>query len=198
MSKSRLCIDIDNVVAQTDAVMRQVIKEFTGGHVDLDYKHIVKFEYEDCRDAHKCGITKEEWKAIHELFSEDKYLLAIEPVPDVQRVLRRLGDQYVLHLATSRLAKARRGTITWLEQHAFPPHDLHFLKHREKHSSLGKFAAAVEDHYEQAADFAKDGTHCYLIRHPWNENRQSVEKVHWVSGWDELERELLASPVASP
>ena len=67
----------------------------------------------------------------------------------MQRYLKRLAQKFDLHLATSRLPKARRVTIEWLEKHDFPAHDLHFLKHGNKHVSLGQFAAAVEDHYEQ-------------------------------------------------
>jgi hypothetical protein len=32
-SKPRLCVDIDNVIAQTDRVMREIIREYTGGRV---------------------------------------------------------------------------------------------------------------------------------------------------------------------
>ena len=41
--KQHLCIDSDNVVAQTDDVMRRVIHEFTGGRVNLRYENIESF-----------------------------------------------------------------------------------------------------------------------------------------------------------
>ena len=74
MPKSRLCIDIDNVIARTDEVMRRVIRDFTQGRVDFEYEHILAFNYHECHDANGCTITKEEWKGIHDLFSEPRYL----------------------------------------------------------------------------------------------------------------------------
>jgi uncharacterized HAD superfamily protein len=190
--RGRLCIDIDNVIAQTDEIMRRVIHDFTGGRVKLDYTHIDEFDYYRCVDAHNCFITKEEWVHIHDLFSEPRYLWLIPPVQGVQEHLYRLSTVFDIHLATSRLPKARRTTIEWLENYGFPPHDLHFLKHGEKHASLGKFVAAVEDHYEQAVELAKSGIPCYLLEHPWNHGKPAVEKVYWAKDWSKLTEQLLA------
>ncbi len=190
MSKPRLCIDIDNVIAQTDAVMRQVIRDYTGGRVNLTYEDIVEFDYHKCKDGKGCAITKEDWHVVHELFSETRYLMQVQPVPGVQGILRGLAEKFVLHLATSRLHKARRTTIEWLDAHAFPPHDLHFLKHGEKHESLGKFTAAVEDHYDQAVRFAKHGTPCYLMLHPWNQAKDRSDDVRPAKGWEEIAASL--------
>src|SRR5262245_7093649 len=191
MSRGRLCIDIDNVIAQTDEVIRRVICDFTGGRVNLDYIHIVEFDYHKCMDSNSCSITEDEWKSIHDLFSEPRYLWTIQPVEGVQDCLRTLGEMFDIHLATSRLMKARGTTIEWLKYYKFPPHDLHFIRHGEKHVSLGKFVAAVEDHYEQAIEFAKSSTLCYLVEHPWNRNKPPVKNVHWTKGWSELSKQLL-------
>lgn len=187
-----ICIDIDNVIARTDEVMRHVIHDFTRGRVSFEYDHVVEFDYCKCKDGNGVTITKREWKKIHELFSEPRYLWNIQPWPDVQRYLERLAKTFDIHLATSRLPKARRITIEWLENHNFPPHDLHFLKHGDKHVSLGKFVAAVEDHYEQAVEFAKSGTPCFILEHPWNRNKPKTKDLIWVKGWRELSQKLLA------
>ncbi len=182
----RLCIDIDNVVARTDEVMRRVIHDFTAGRVQLDYAHIKEFDYHKCEDGGGRAITKEEWRRVHDLFSEPRYLWLIQPFEGVQDHLKTLADKFILHLATSRLPKARRTTVEWLEAHGFPSHDLHFLKHGEKHVTLGGFHAAVEDHYEQAVSFAEAGTPCFVIEHPWNMTKPAREGVQWVKGWAEL------------
>jgi uncharacterized HAD superfamily protein len=186
-----LCIDIDNVIGQTDQVMRQVIRDYTGGRVCLEYAHIKKFNYQDCRDAKRRRITKKDWARVHDLFSEPRYLWLIQPFDGVQGHLQRLSKRYELHLATSRLPKARRTTVEWLENHSIPLHDLHFLRSGQKHVSLGKFFAAVEDHYEQAVLFAGAGTPCYLIKHPWNMGCAPVDDVHWVKDWAALADQLL-------
>jgi uncharacterized HAD superfamily protein len=190
---THFCVDIDNTVARTDEVMRRVIMDFTRGRVRLDYEDIVTFNYHECADRQGNQITREEWKQVHDLFSEPKYLMSIEPMLGAVEGLRRLAERGTVHLATSRLRKARKTTAEWLDAHQFPDHDLHFLKHGEKHVSLRPFAAAVEDHYEQAEAFATIGeTPCFLIRHPWNRTRPVLENLEWVENWDELTERLLA------
>jgi uncharacterized HAD superfamily protein len=190
---THFCVDIDNTVARTDEVMRRVIMDFTRGRVRLDYEDIVTFNYHECADRQGNQITREEWKQVHDLFSEPKYLMSIEPMLGAVEGLRRLAERGTVHLATSRLRKARKTTAEWLDAHQFPDHDLHFLKHGEKHVSLRPFAVAVEDHYEQAEAFATIGeTPCFLIRHPWNRTRPVLENLEWVENWDELTERLLA------
>jgi len=183
----RFCIDIDNVVARTDEVMRRVIADFTSGRVQLEYDDIALFNYFECSDRQGNRITKDEWKQVHELFSEPRYLMSIEPMPGAIDAVGQLAERGTVHLATSRLRRARKTTAEWLDAHGFPDHDLHFLKHGEKHASLRPFAAAVEDHYEQAEAFATVGeTPCFLMKHPWNRTRRPIDGVQWVENWDEL------------
>lgn len=192
MAKPRLCVDIDNVIARTDEVMRRVIREFTGGRVDYGYEHIVEFDYDKCLDAAGQRSTREEWKGIHDRFSERENLLAIEPMDGAIEHLTRLSQAFDIHLATTRLPKARRATLEWLEAKGVPPFDLHFLRHGEKHVSLAPFIAAVEDHYEQAIAFVAASTPCFLIEHPWNRTKPRVEKIEWIKGWGELADRLLS------
>lgn len=185
--RPRICIDIDNVIAQTDGVMRTVIRDVTGGRVDLEYEDVQCFNYWECRDRNGNSITKEDWKAVHAAFSEPRYVGSIEPVPGVQEHLNRLGERYMLHLATSRLPQARKTTIEWLERHRFPPHDLHFLKHGEKHISLGRFDASVEDDPAQACAFANAGFAMnFVIAHPWNTSISDAATLRRVSSWNEI------------
>jgi len=186
MAKPRLCVDIDNVVAQTDEVMRRVIREFTGGRVDFAYPDICVFEYWKCKDARGESITREQWEQIHDLFSEPPCLWQIQPVPGVQSRLAELSGKWSLHLVTSRLAKARRTTVEWLECHHFPSHCLHFVLHGEKHIVLGRFGAAVEDDRSQAESFAQAGTLCYLIAHPWNAIQRQTERIRRVADWQQV------------
>ena len=82
------CIDIDNVIARTDEVMRRVISDFTGGRVALEYDDIVTFNYHECRGPNGNRITKEEWKQIHNQFSESQNIMNIEPMPGAVEALR--------------------------------------------------------------------------------------------------------------
>jgi uncharacterized HAD superfamily protein len=186
------CIDIDNVIARTDEVMRSIISDFSRGKVCLNYDDVTTFNYHECRDCRGNQISRDDWKLIHDRFSEPDVIISLEPLPGAIEGLRQLAEHGTVHIATSRLRKARRATIDWLEKHGFPEHDLHFLRHGEKHAALKRFTAAVEDDYDQAVAFATLGeTPCFLIRHPWNRDRKAVEGVAWVDGWSELTDQLI-------
>ena len=187
------CVDIDNCIAQTDKIIRQVISDATDGRVQLEYKDVVTFNYFECADKNGNKITKDEWKYVHDRFSEPKVLMSVEPMPGVIDALRTLTKYGTVHLATSRLRKARKTTVEWLDFHSFPDHDLHFLKHGEKHAVLKDFTAAIgEDDYEQAVAFATIGkTPCILLRHPWNRDGAAVEDLQWAENWSEI-TELLS------
>jgi len=187
------CIDIDNVIAQTDRVMRRVIADYTGNRVQLVYEDVQEYNYYDCKDKAGNGISDIEWQKVHELFSEPRYLWLIEPTSGAVEGLHRLAEHGTLHLATSRMRKARTVTVEWLDNHGFPPHELHFIKHGEKHACLHSFSAAVEDDYKQAKAFASSAkTPCFLLRHPWNRTKPVVKGLHWVDTWPELTDRLLA------
>ena len=195
VAKAHFCIDIDNVIAQTDAVMRRVIAEFTGGRVELEYDDVVTFNYHECRDPKGERITKDEWKLVHDRFSEPKNILSIEPMPGAVDAINCLVEVGTVHLATSRTHKARKPTIDWLERHKFSERcDLHFLKHGEKHAALKQFTAAVEDDYDQAVGYAMiGGTPCYLMLHPWNCSRPALPNIiHMECDWSRLAGHLLA------
>lgn len=189
--KPKLCIDIDNVIADTDVVVRQVIREYTGNQVRLERDDIIEFDYFRCLDVDGHCIDRDDWNAVHHLFAEPRYLMQIQPLPGAIQGLHQLAKCATLHIATSRLPKARKATIEWLEHWCVPAHDLHFVKHKEKHASLGAFLAAVEDHYEQAVEFAKRNTECLLIDHPWNASKEKIEHISWVESWPELTERLL-------
>lgn len=187
---SRLCIDIDNVLAQTDCLMRKLIRENSSLEVDLTYKDIVHFDYARCQDSNSNSITPEEWFDIHEKFSEESNILSLEPFFGVQDYLHKLIDiGFELHFVTSRLPHSRIATTKWVETHKFPEHRLHFVNHREKHLVLGAFFAVIEDDLEQAKAFAMQETKVYLIAHPWNVCQNTKYLVR-VKGWQDVVKQL--------
>lgn len=168
MTKPRICLDLDNVLAKTDEVMRRIIRQFTNGEVDLRYKDVTTFNYWECKDERGNCITKKQWSEIHDVFSNPENILAIEPYPKIQEHLSRIAGKFILHIVTTRLRQGRKPTVEWLDRYNFQEHSLHFVKHGEKHTVLGKFAVSVEDHREQAEQFATKGTTSYILAHPWN------------------------------
>ena len=192
MRKKILCVDIDNVIAQTDEVMRSVIKSYTKGRVDLRYADIIDYDYCNCEDLHNNQISKEEWHQIHRIFSSEENILRIQPFPRIQGVLSKLSSVFTLHIVTSRLSEARGPTLLWLKNHNFPDHHIHFVGHREKHNLFYQIDAVIEDDYEQALLFARDrNIPSYLIKHPWNTTGKPHKLITWIENWDLLYKSLI-------
>lgn len=178
------CIDIDNVIGQTDLIMRRVIHEHTRGRVVLAYEDILEFNYHECKDSSGNSISADEWKLVHELFSEAEYLRSVEAMPGAVSALHEIAELGQIHIATTRLPKARHLTVEWLENLKLPRHSLHFLNHGQKHSALRQFDFAVEDDYAQALAFAGiSGTKGLLMRHPWNATKPAASNLSWAQDW---------------
>lgn len=192
----RLCIDIDNVLACSDQLMRELIRSHTNGRVNFEYEHICEFNYYECKDRTGATINRAEWRDVHDLFSRSDALVELSFIDDALGSLQTLAGHFDLHLATARLPIARKATVEWLDRNGVPEHALHFLRHGEKHISLGQFFAVVEDHYEQAADFARRGTPAYLLTHPWNRTKPPVPNLRWAENWKALTSKLMSAVAA--
>ena len=167
--KPSLCVDIDNVLCDSDTTMRRVIAELTGGRVCLRYEDIRFFDYCRCEDTDGNRLTKDEWHSAHDAFSSSKNISALAPLPGAFEMMERLAERYMIHFVTSRLPAAQTATAGWLGSRVGDyNHDLHFVAHGEKHAALGDFAAAIDDSLEQCVGFARSGVPAMVLAHPWN------------------------------
>lgn len=185
-----ICIDIDNVIARTDEVMRQVIREHSKDHIDLAYEDVVCFDYWMCRDAIGRRFDKREWAKIHEEFTRH-HLLRIEPFDNVMEHLERIAERFDIHLATSRLPKGWKHTLQWLKKHEIPYSEIHQVNHGGKHLIGQSFVAAIEDDREQAYAFYSKGVRGFLLAHPWN-HIGPHSPLSRLANWGELAGEILA------
>jgi len=190
--KPALCVDIDNVIAKTDEVMRKVIHAHSRSQVDLDYEDIVCFEYWRCRDASGRRFDKREWKRIHEEFTRN-HLLKILPFDNVSHHLEIISEKFDIHLATSRLDDGQETTRVWLKQHGIPYKKLHFVLEGTKHLIDEPFVAAIEDDREQGYAFYSKSVYVFLLAHPWN-TVSPHSPLKRVTDWEQLTHELLNLP----
>jgi hypothetical protein len=190
-SDSYLVVDIDNVVAYTDKVMRDVIRNHSRETVELRYEDVKHFNYWECADSEGRHITRDEWNStIHPAFSEQANILRIEPYREVRCFLCRLINAgYRIHLATSRLKQARVPTLLWLDEYRIPHDALHFVKHGTKHIVFRTCVAIIEDDLDQARKFAEQGIQSYVLAHPWNDCA-ATENVTRVQNWHEIVDDL--------
>lgn len=189
--RSAVCVDIDNVVAQTDERIREIIRNVTDNRVAYRYDDIINFNYFDCDDASGNRISREEWHAAHECFSTSEVLLSLKPINGALRNIQMLACKAEIHFVTSRLPSTMTATAEWLRQNGLADNPLHYCEHRAKHLLAKKYAAVVEDDYDQAVAFAQLGVPSFLIAHPWNWNRERVPLLYWHNQWDAVGHELL-------
>jgi uncharacterized HAD superfamily protein len=182
--KPRICVDIDNVIAQTDQVIRRIIKLHSNQAVDLCYEDIADFDYWRCLDKSNRRIDKEEWERIHLEFTQN-HLDEVQPFQNVAAHLATLADRFEIHLATSRLAAGAEHTRDWLARHQIPFDHLHFVSHRKKQEIPVVFAAAIDDDRDQAQLFYDSGVRAFLLAHPWNAVETGSPLIR-VSGWPDL------------
>lgn len=191
-AKPAICVDIDNVIAKTDEVMRQIIRAHSRSHVDLVYEDVVCFEYWMCRDRAGRRFDKREWTKIHREFTHN-YLLKILPFDNVSHNLEIISERFDIHLATSRLDDGQEATRVWLKQHGIPYKKLHFVPEGTKHLIDQQFFAAIEDDREQGYAFYSKSVYVFLLAHPWNTvSPHSLLKR--VTDWEQLTHELLNLP----
>jgi uncharacterized HAD superfamily protein len=189
VAKPALCIDIDNVLSQSDKVIRQLIFEHTS--VKLEYTHVVHYEYHRCRDDRGRSISVDEWHAVHDAFSDPDVIRSLDPIEDVQAHLSDLTHYYELHLVTSRNDRAHAATREWLHENRFPPHALHFIRRGSKSTAVSAVIAAVEDDAEEAGLFAEAGIPCFLLEHPWNATPDRHPKIVRLPDWEAIKDALV-------
>lgn len=197
----RLCVDIDNVLCDSDSAMRRIIADVTDGHVDLRYEDVRFFDYRLCPDVRGNRPTDEQWRIAHKRFSSEEVIEGLEPIPGAFESLGTLSGRYMIHFVTSRKPIARASTATWLESRVGSyPHDLHFVTPGEKHHALSRFSASVEDQLSQAVAFARSGIRSFVLAHPWN----TVERVgaafplSRLEDWTSIMEELLDESISRP
>ena len=188
-----ICVDIDNVVARTDEVMREVIRDCSKDHVDLSYEDVVCFDYWMCREAFGRRFDKSEWKTIHMEFTRN-HLLRISPIDNISDHLQLILQRFDVHLVTSRLKEGEEHTLEWLKIHHIPYTELHFVKHGEKHLIKHSFVAAIEDDREQGIAFYARGVTVFLLAHPWNQVGTYSPLIR-VANWEELTGTILSLTV---
>lgn len=186
-----LYFDIDNVLADTDPVIRRIIYEYTKGRVNLSQEDVVEFNYCLCPDKNGHLLSRSEWIDVHSIFSTPEIIGSIELFPKVKDNLKHLSQQYKIKLATSRHPTTKTSTLSWLEKNQLEGYQVHFLEPGKKHKVLNSGALIVEDHYEQAVAFAQNGTRCFLFEYPWNVGKKPLRNLQWVKGWNELVNLLL-------
>ncbi len=173
-------VDLDNVLALTDPLIRRLIKEMFG--VRLEQRDLVHFDY------WRCGITKKQEQLVFARFYKTECAI-VSSVNEAVDALQYLHNRFEIHIITGRPPKTKRLTMSWLKKYNIPYDELDFLQH--KNESRVSFKAFVDDHRETAYDMAGRGVHSFLLDYPWNQP-ESVDPPNLirVKSWKAIRRYL--------
>lgn len=161
MKKSKIYIDLDNVISDSDAVVRSLIKKY----VDIDAKRgdINRFDY---WKALGYGKDKEVriWKEFHgsAAKSATQYKFAKD-------ALIRLNLFCDIQILTARPIDSKNLTVRWLKKNGIPYSRLLFVNEDDKVDLVTKNGLAlIEDKGETALKIAQKGCAAILMDRPWN------------------------------
>lgn len=178
--KPVLGVDLDNVLALTDPLIRRLIREMFGIH--LGQGDIIHFDY------WRCGITKEQDRAVFNRFHHSE-CATVAVIDGAVNALLSLHDDFEIHIVTGRPPITERSTLDWLETHGIPYDELDFRKRKE--GSRVNFDAFVDDHRETAYALAHRGIYSFLFDYPWNEPEPiDPPNLIRVESWKEIQAHL--------
>ena len=175
-----LGVDIDNVLAESDACLRAMIRTRFG--IALEEEDITRYDY----GAY--GVTEEQLEEIFRVFNTE-VCRTLKVVPGAKVGLVRLSRRYEIALVTSRNPVSKAGTEDWLRGKGLPYDQLHF--NDEKHALGIPYHAFIEDRHEHAHRIAATGAAVYLFTRPWNAAPLAHPNVRRVDTWDDILKHLL-------
>jgi len=179
-AKPILGVDIDNVLAESDACLRAMIHEMCG--IDLRTVRMIRYEYE------AYGVAWEQLGEVFRRFNAET-CRTLKVVPGAKAAMQRLARRYEIALVTSRDPESKAGTEHWLRAKGLPYNQLHF--NDEKHALGIPYRAFIEDRHEHAHRIAETGAAVYLLTRSWNVRPLAHPNVTRVESWKEILAHLL-------
>lgn len=151
-------VDIDNVLSDTDFIIRQLIKQQY--EIESTREQITDWMY-----SKSLQITLEQEYLIFDLF-HNYYSLDAPTIPFAEESLKKLSSENLIWLITARPENTTVATKQWLHQHNIPYHKL--IHSHNKISYSHNLKLFIEDRGETALEFANNNVPVILFSKPWN------------------------------
>jgi uncharacterized protein len=175
LEKKIIGIDVDNVITETDSIIRDLIKQKIG--VSASEEDIIEWSY-----SVSCGISKREEEKIFNIF-HTFYLNYVELKRGANEGIKELSKHYSIWLITQRPKKTKRSTIAWLKSNGIIYDKIVFTKNKRIYFTFLEYL--IEDNGNTACDFANLGKNVFLLNFPWNKvfNHKRIIRV---DNWHEI------------
>lgn len=192
-SKSRIYIDLDDVLCDTAGAYLQLVEKEFG--LQKRFEDILSFNLQESFD-----LTDKENKHMFERAHRSEFTLNLEIFDGVWATLKAWHDQgYQIDIVTGRHTSAHKDTILWLEEHRVPFDTFTMVdKYRWEGTdndiavSLGEikkrsFCYGIEDNLNMTTFLAKEMSLPVLLHdRPWNRNTRFGDGVTRFSEWPTL------------
>jgi uncharacterized HAD superfamily protein len=150
-------IDLDNVLAATDPLIRELLASRHGLYLQIE--NVVEFDYA------MCGATREQSDDVLHFF-HSKACAAVALEEGASNALLQIQRLYRVRIVTSRPEATRTLTEEWLVANGIVFDELVFTNEKAQ-LCLGS-VALVDDSHANAVDVASAGIPVLLLDKPWN------------------------------
>ena len=161
-----IAVDLDNVIAETDPKIREILKILSG--LSLSQDDILSFEYSNAliaKGVEPLTARKLEEDALKIFHGEE--CCHVNPIQGALEGLSRLAKAGMsLVIVTSRPVTCEHLTRIWLNDHDIFFTELLFVKEKVKYAHNWSFL--VEDAAHHAKAVAEMGIPVCLLDYPWN------------------------------
>ncbi|MBN2057429.1 MAG: hypothetical protein JW782_01350 [Candidatus Saganbacteria bacterium] len=174
----RICIDIDNVIADTFNSLIPLYNRFMGR------EHTAQEVTETMR--------RNRWKLLRYYFMawRRQIMTKIPLIDGAAEAIRDWSNDHDISLVTSRLPLFKRQTRQWLSQNQIPFHELHHVKELTKHEKANGCQLFIEDNIRECEVLADHCERVFLVDHPWNRQAVSKPNIVRVSNWQEIRQKF--------
>ena len=194
-------VDLGDVLGETVATLLRLLERLHGRRLALDDVSVFDLE-------RAFGLDASTWEEFMRAAHADEVLLEIAPRPGAARVLRRWSDAgHPVAVVTGRPPSTEALSRRWLEHHAIPHHDVHFVDKYGRPDWRGGTRRAlpleevtrmscslvVEDSLGTAAFMAERlRVPVALLDRPWNRDERGLSeeargRITRCADWEEVE-----------
>ncbi|RLD16219.1 MAG: hypothetical protein DRI36_06005 [Caldiserica bacterium] len=184
----RIGIDIDGVLTDTANVFLDYVYRIYGKRYTVS--QITDYFFEEVLD-----LSIEEVNRIWEEIFRDNIWENLPPIDGAVEVVQELQRKYPIYIITARPEIALEGTKKWLENYGIKYEKLIIANLDTKVGFMRKeninLTYFIEDRWEFAVEFAKEGIFVFLLNQPWNIKKGDFPGVRRVNNWKEIGEILL-------
>jgi uncharacterized HAD superfamily protein len=171
----RIAIDIDGVIARSDARMKRIIRDDLG--IEVPWDRPPGWRLEDWG----LGLTARQRDYLVTFYRDPEFYLSLEPFEGASAALRRVAEVADSVYLTARPASVADATFDWLRTWGFPPEPICFAKDKVEAAREFKVDLAIEDAPKHLRAYHEAGIPALRFAAPYNEG----EPGHRVEGWAE-------------